>query len=233
MITSKLPCFKYISTSDGLKFDDTHYSNIEIPNECPNCGKSVYPSHLVSLVTDVSGSNLLASIFLCNSCKNFIYTLSVPVLYKTNSYIIAKTYPPIIENAKISNAIENLSPNFSKIFNQAVTAESSGLDEICGVGYRKSLEFLIKDFAIHKYPDKKETIENMPLGPCINAYCDNEKIKTLSIACAWIGNDETHYVRKHEGYSINELKAFIKAVITYIDSELSFEEAEQLLNPDS
>lgn len=68
------------------------------------------------------------------------------------------------------------------------------------------------------------------LSRCIQSYCENTKIKTLATACAWIGNDETHYKRKLENRSINDLKTFINAVVTYIDSELSFDEATKLIN---
>lgn len=227
MISSNLPYIYFITSKNGFEIQDTYHAQIEIPDICPNCGKSIYPNHLASLSTNIDTNNLLASIFLCNSCGKYIYTLSIP--YETDNYIIASIYPPIIENGKIRKPVENLSPNFVKIFNQAITAENSGLDEICGVGYRKALEFLIKDFAIYRYPNDKENIEKLPLGTCINDYCDNSKIKMLAKACAWIGNDETHYVRKHNDYSTNELKAFINAVVTFIDSELSVDAATQLL----
>ena len=68
------------------------------------------------------------------------------------------------------------------------------------------------------------------LSPCINTYIDNPRIKTLATASAWIGNDETHYVRKHEDYNLEHLKIFISATVSFINSELSYLKAEQLLN---
>lgn len=44
----------------------------------------------------------------------------------------------------------------------------------------------------------------------------------------WIGNDETHYARKHEDLGLSEMKRFIKAMLTYVESELAFEEAESI-----
>jgi len=38
------------------------------------------------------------------------------------------------------------------------------LKEICGVGYRKALEFLIKDYVILNHDDEKEKIEKNSLG---------------------------------------------------------------------
>ena len=88
----------------------------------------------------------------------------------------------------------------------------------------------MKDYAISLHPDKVDSIKQKMLSPCINDYIENERIKTLAIASAWIGNDETHYVRKHENYGIDQLKAFITSIVTYIDCEISVCQAETLLN---
>ena len=42
-------------------------------------------------------------------------------------------------------------------------------------------------------------------------------------------SDETHYVKKYENYSFQEMKAFLKAMVSYIDSELQVLEAEELV----
>ena len=92
------------------------------------------------------------------------------------------------------------------------------------------MEFLVKDYAISSHPELEEQIESSMLGKCITDYVDNEKIKTLARASAWLGNDETHYV--HQNYNVQDLKRFIKATVAYIEYELSFTEAFDLLkNP--
>ena len=104
------------------------------------------------------------------------------------------------------------------------------LTELCGIGYRKALEFLVKDYAISIHPEHKSQIESSQLARCIADFIDNEKIKTLAKASAWLGNDETHYIRKHQNHNIQDLKRFIKATVAYIDSEFSFTEAFEFLN---
>lgn len=56
--------------------------------------------------------------------------------------------------------LKKVSPQFVKVYNQALKAEEFSLDEIAGLGYRKALEFLIKDFAIYNNPEKAEWIGN-------------------------------------------------------------------------
>ena len=70
----------------------------------------------------------------------------------------------------------------------------------------------------------------MMLSPCIQNYIDNQRIKNLATASAWIGNDETHYARKHEDYNVKDLLAFIDAIETFINADLSAFEAEKLIN---
>ena len=126
-----------------------------------------------------------------------------------------------------SDAIKQLSPGFVETYTQAESAESQQLFQICGPGYRKALEILVKDYLCHIYPDDTEKIQSEPLGASINRI-ESTRIKTLAQRSTWIGNDETHYVRKHEDLGLPEMKRFIKAMLTYIDSELAFEEAESI-----
>ena len=97
------------------------------------------------------------------------------------------------------------------------------------MGYRKELEFLVKDFAINLRTKEVEKIKKQTLAQCIENFIDSPKIKTLSKASAWIGNDETHYCRQHEDYNIENLKPFINPILSYINSELELKKAEQLV----
>ena len=88
--------------------------------------------------------------------------------------------------------LKEVSPQFAKVYNQALKAEEYSLDEIAGLGYRKALEFLIKDFAIYNNPEKSEEIKSTWMMKCLKDYIDNDKIKTLAEKSEWIGNDEAH-----------------------------------------
>lgn len=71
------------------------------------------------------------------------------------------------------------------------------MSQICGVGYRKALEFLIKDYLIsgESGEERKEAIKNKFLGNCIQYDVVNEQIKIVAQRAVWLGNDETHYTR--------------------------------------
>lgn len=129
---------------------------------------------------------------------------------------------------KFDDGISALSPQFVKIYNQALAAESNGLDEIAGLGYRKAMEFLVKDFCIHQTPSDEETIKKMPLAQCIAKYIDNTQIQTLATRAAWIGNDEAHYIRKHEERDVSDMKNFIRAVVYFVGMVLISEDAASM-----
>lgn len=207
----------------------------ELPSQCPHCKIAYAELPITSHYLVPDESNRRDNIFMfslffcphCNSCFMVEYFVS-------DSYVatIVHTYPQpdFIAETKFSNAISTLSPQFVEIYNQSLKAELSGLNELCGMVYRKALEFLVKDFSAHIHPDKISEIESSLLGKCISQYIDNKKIQTLATASAWIGNDETHYVRKHQSYNTQDLKRFINTMIAFIEYELNYEEAASFLS---
>lgn len=139
------------------------------------------------------------------------------------------TYPIAKNKTAFSEKLATVSPHFVRIYHQAEMAEAQGMTEICGMGYRKALEFLVKDFACMMNPDEEDDIKKLPLSACINNYIESNRIKTLATASAWLGNDETHYVRKHEDYDTEDMKIFIKSLVPFIESELAFLEAQEFI----
>jgi hypothetical protein len=138
----------------------------------------------------------------------------------SSAHYSGRTSKGNLEGRSFSEKITEISPSFVTIYNQAFIAEQQELYEICGVGYRKALEFLIKDYAILKNGDKKENIEKSYLGPVIDKYIDDVKIKSVSKRAVWIGNDETHYIRKWEGKDLSDLKKLIELTVHWIEMEI-------------
>lgn len=206
--------------------------SLELPTKCPCCGTtySRTPEYTNFFQND-SGIIIANSTYFCPTCENCFFVVYLvkedfPDLY---GYPLTQ-YPEPSEFTSFSKELSTLTPKFVEIYHQAEKAENSGLTELCGIGYRKALEFLVKDYAISQHPDKESEIVSSFLGNCINDFIDNEKIKTLAKASAWLGNDETHYTRKHPNYNIQDLKRFIKTTVAYIECELSFTEAFDFLN---
>lgn len=213
--------------------------SIDLPNSCPHCGNIMTPNIYkgVSEYNRNDTGNIIGVLAQCNasSCKKF-FSLSYKYVKKTeysSEYnLIEYSYsPPVI--VSLPDNIDKVSPDFAIIYNEASIAESENLLQIAGVGYRKAAEFLIKDYAIRNNMDKEAQIKTMLLGQVIKKYLnDFPKIQTLAIAISWIGNDETHYVRRHNDKDIKDLKRFILSSAQFIAADYDVDEALEFTSSD-
>lgn len=216
----------------NLISSEKSYIIFEDEKICPICKSRISPVYISSSLNTSSS----ASVFnYCRSCCNsFLSNYEISTSNKSSSYnliynsTLISSEPNKFEKYIFDKSIVSLSPQFDKIYNQALAADAAGLDEIAGLGYRKALEFLVKDFAIHQHPSESENIKKLMLSPCIKKYIDNPQIKTLVERSAWIGNDEAHYIRKQTERDVNDMKSFIKATVYFIGMVLITEDAESM-----
>ena len=139
--------------------------NIEVeatPDVCPQCHHAVHPvaknSTLTGPATD--GSSVLEIAFQCarQQCARMFIGRYKRFQFQERSghavgpFRLQEVVPVSHKNPEIIPEVLEISPNFADIFCQANVAEEQGLNQICGVGYRKALEFLIKDFCISNAP---------------------------------------------------------------------------------
>lgn len=200
---------------------------VELPNKCPHCltAYASLPSYSGFYQKYQDATDVYA-VFFCPVCEKAFFTAyKYFENYDEHSSYIAEQYPISSKARLFSDALSALSPKFVEIYHQAEIAENSGLEELCGIGYRKALEFLIKDYSISSYPDAQEEIEKSPLSRCIDKFIEDKKFRTLTKAATWLGNDETHYVKKHENYNVQDMKRFLNSAIAYVEYELTYEEA--------
>ena len=226
---NKIITANYISDEGMQNSIDT----VQLPKKCPCCEIAYGNEPLITYKRQRPGYDehyYLYSIYFCPHCGHCFFVKALSHRGTHDGAVIITQYPSIETCTKFSDGISRLSPQFVDIYHQAESAENHNLSEICGLGYRKSLEFLIKDYLIMLFPEKAGEIQNKNLGKCINDHVENSRIKSLAKASAWLGNDETHYIRKHPDYNLSDLKTFINATVAFIDSELAFLEAEKLLS---
>lgn len=188
------------------------------PNKCPFCHNKITARRYEGF----SGKNGLEVVYRCSNedCQKVfigIYTIGTTCAFIGTSI---GSYEP----RDFSDNIKSLSPSFVEIYNQALTSEYYKLEHISGIGYRKALEFLIKDYLISKLPDKEGKIKTKFLGKCIDEDVDNQNLKDIAKRAVWLGNDETHYVRKWETKDITDLKKLIDISVHWIDMELLSEQ---------
>jgi hypothetical protein len=207
-----------------VDINNLRYPYSSVPDNCPLCHHGIEPRMIASNVIErgrLSG-DILQLIFRCprQDCQQaFIATY----LQDSNrrggletNFSLRNTSPYRGKDPVIPDEVKQLSANFVEVYSQAHTAEHYGLDQIAGVGYRKSLEFLVKDYCISKNPDKEQEIKAKYLGACINDFVDDTNIKECAKRAAWLGNDESHYVRKWEDKEVKDPKILLELTMAWI-----------------
>lgn len=226
---------KTISVYGGTSPIPIQYNPIA---ECPVCHTTLDPIILHEIITTTEDTQnaMLSVLAFCRKCRNtFLSTYSV---MKDEAFFrekrcydtrLIQTVPFTPISQEFSEKIIQVSPKFVDIYNQSYQAEQLHLSDICGMGYRKALEFLIKDYLIFMNPADKDSVESMPLSQCVNKLHDlNPSLKNVAKAAVWLGNDETHFIRKHMNYSTEDLKRFIRATVLLIDLMFTIEEATSI-----
>lgn len=206
--------------------------DIENPTICPRCHHAVDPT-LISISID--NQNTGSIVFFCRKCfKTFIAEFHHNGYSGSSSPYFDRYMDFAPKNFKcneFSKIISELSPRFVEIYNQALKSESIGLNEISGMGYRKSLEVLIKDYVIRKNPECKDVVNDSKymLSQCITEHIAEPRIKNPSKAASWLGNDESHYSRRHDSKDVSDLKEYIMTVVYFIQYDLSADESAKFV----
>lgn len=198
----------------------SHTYGDKAPNTCPWCKHAIHAEKITAFaIPPYNYSDRIHAIFQCprDDCN-----LGFMAEYEQgfNSYELMKVFPQLPAKPRVEQEIAEISMAFVEIYQQAGIADSLELDQVAGVGYRKALEFLIKDYCCHKQPDKEEEIKRATLSQVISNYVDNGNVKACAVRAVWLGNDETHYVRKWEDKDINDLKMLISLTCAWIKTEV-------------
>ena len=135
-------------------------------------------------------------------------------------YMLNSLAPKTAVVPAIPETIKAVSTRFVTVYSQASEAEAHGLDEMFGIGLRKALEFLVKDYAIAEHPDKEAEIQKARLGKCIEDYVEDRGARECAKRAAWLGNDETHYLRVWVDRDINDLKMLLTLTMNWMNNAM-------------
>ena len=206
-------------------FYDNRKICVDSPDVCPHCLKGILPIDIARTqsehVFESSGEafNKCVIVYECPICHKIFFGIYNWYFNSTNKVetdaIVGGSPAVTVFNA----VIKKISPKFVEIYNQSEQSEFYGCKEICGIGFRKSLEVLLKDFAIYKSPSDKAIIisPDFPLAQCIDKYIDDDDVKDLCKKSSWIGNDFAHYMSKHDGFGLENLKELINLCVGDIE----------------
>lgn len=194
-----------------------------IPEICPVCGRgtALEPQFFNQ------GPNGLLYVFRCShrDCRCiFAYFLN------RNSNKV--TSVPINDRFEgITQEALNISPAFKEIYFQSSSADQLNYSELDGMGYRRALEYLVKDYLLSfQLTDKsKEDVYHMSLSDAIKLL-DNDELKNLAKASSWLGNDYSHTEIKWDDYGMEDLKSFIKAFASFIQFKVNAQKAQEIID---
>ena len=187
-----------------------------IPDKCPLCHKHLVPNALGYFLID--GQGLLQGMYRCTNgqCGRLFVGDFRASQGGLSAWYLESLAPNRVQPPDLPDEIKNVSPSFVDVMGQVAVAEQFKLTQLVGVGLRKALEFLAKDFAISKRPADEDEIKRRFLGDVIKEYIDDTRVKSLAERAVWLGNDETHYVRKWEDKDITHLHSLVRLTVNAI-----------------
>lgn len=213
-----IKAFLHSGGTQDVKFDKE-------PHLCPHCHRSIAPQTFQAF----RKGRLLEIVFRCpdDNCRMTFLGYYEEQSPFNSHFFYQKNSVGTVKGRTFTEEIQSVSASFIAIYNQALVAEGYQLDQIAGIGLRKALEFLIKDYVCLQKPEKSEDIRKKFLGACINDDVNNPNIKEMATRAVWLGNDETHYVRKWDDKDIIDLKILINITLHWIEMEMLTEKYKQ------
>jgi hypothetical protein len=206
----------------------------EYPPSCPLCHKSIIPIQTDAMsCVQISGKAEYRIVFSCpnNQCLELFiasYVIAKNIdkdddddapPARVKPFFFSESKPSNFIHKEFNDEIVDYSSSFVEIYKECEDAESAGLMNVCGVGYRKALEFLIKDYLIKQNPALESEIKSEQLGRCIGKYVSDNRIKEVARRAVWLGNDETHYERRWRDMDLQNLKQLIHLTVFWIEME--------------
>jgi len=202
---------------------------LPVPENCVLCGSRLLPYPVALSDSNDKVKINFETVYQGYQCTGTCSRLNIAVyklraeLGNTTNYELENllvTVPRELPAKEISPEIESLSPKFASIYKQALIAETMNLSQLTGLGFRKALEFLVKDYAILHYPEDAETIKKKPVAMCINEYMKEDYLRECARRAAWLGNDETHYSREWQNHDIQDLKKLLLLTLRWLEYAL-------------
>jgi hypothetical protein len=144
-------------------------------------------------------------------------------------YFLSSTFPTIVPTRPVPASINSVSPTYAKIFGEALAAEQAGLGEIVGIALRRSLEVLIKDYAISvaKTPEAAYSASKSNVHDFLRRVLKGDiSEKTLALM-NWLGDDAFDYERRWRGENIAKLKTAIAVIEQVIATAIDVNSIER------
>lgn len=157
------------------------------------------------------------AICFCPKCRNLFMCKYTAISQSEQAYLLDcisldELNPAPKVEVSFSKDIQNISGDFLITYNQSQEAESHKLEKIASLGYQMSLELLLKNYLLLKFPDDAVKIKTESLEESMRRIPDT-RFQTLADIL-----QETP-----QNNRIPLIKNMIQTTIHYIESEAAFE----------
>lgn len=188
----------------------------EKPSICPHCGIGTDASLVNKTHFSANGMMLLIATAKCTACgKEFFFTCL------HNNDPVAKTvclYPDKPFTPYVNDTLSKISERFIEMYNQALFSEHGGNLDLAAIGYRASLEILVKDYAINELKEPPQDVEKKSLFSAIGDYLHQSELISTADVIRILGNDHTHYKRKYPQHDFSLLKFYMEIFLKQIEA---------------
>ena len=160
-----------VSFLDG---DGTRAAKIDrFPEACPLC-------HAPSTARFIAAVNRTGRFRqICFQCMNGDCRALFIATYEEASaaFRLVSCEPRRQPEHTLSAALSNISPGFSRLYQEALAAEAAGLSELSKLGLRVALEHLIRDFCTFNHPGEADAIAHTTLGECATRFVSDANLR--------------------------------------------------------
>lgn len=211
---------KFVSRSIGRDNDGwLSEINYTIPKACPHCGFANSPTRIIHTIHPYVESNLQVFSWNCTNCHKTYVTGHTRKDISDKNLQFLFIFPNF--QARVFPAlISEMSPRFVEIFNEASASENLGNLTVAGIGYRLSMELLIKDYAIKELGKDTSKVTDQKLFDAIGEYLPDYDLKTAADVIRIKGNDYAHYFVKYSHVDFDLFKDYMNIFIDLISVKL-------------
>ena len=208
------------------------YDGLEVVEYCPHCDVTISPILISQHKFYDESLNLPMHTLVLQCNRHNCSRLYLADIWLQSGFasedvtVIDYSILPKVTKVYDDDKISDISPEFVNIYNESLKAEGIGLLKICGCGYRKAIEFLVKDYIISSNKDNEDfNINDIKKSTrvikLIEKYFEDPLLISVAKKLFWLGNDETHYERKWESKDIKDMKNLIEVFLYKIKMDLS------------
>lgn len=189
-----------------------------VPRYCPICKLPQAGSLADAKLFSQSGGKFYGVVmFTCNSCeKKYLANFDIDSGAKQATF---GGFYPTLSVSYENKLLAPISPRFISLYEQALRAETAGDLELAGTGYRNALECLVKDYAIIELGRDSDEVAKKSLCAAIGEYLETDMATSADVVRI-LGNDMTHYERKHPNIEFDTLKDYMEIFIDLVQTKV-------------